>query len=159
MKRRLEVRYEYIEPFVNSTVKIFDSVVQCDIAKGNISLVRVDEIGGDVSVVIRLKGDSDGSIILSMNAETAIRVCNVMNTGDFNSITPFGMDSISELANMIAGNAASELNDMGFDFEVSPPLIVNSTDVKSKIHQVEVFQIPLFTECGEVTINVAVRAS
>lgn len=153
------MRYEYIEPFVNSTVKIFDSVVQCDIAKGNISLVGVDEIDGDVSVVIRLKGDSDGSIILNMDAKTAIRVCNVMNSGDFDSVTPFGMDSISELANMIAGNAASELNDMGFDFEVSPPLIVNDTFAKGKISQVEVFQIPLFTECGEITINVAVRTS
>lgn len=153
------MKYEYIEPFVNSTIKIFDSVVQCDIAKGNISLVGADEIAGDVSVVIRLKGDSDGSIILNMDAETAIRVCNVMNGGDFNSITPFGMDSISELANMIAGNAASELNDMGFDFEVSPPLIVNNTDAKGKIPQVEVFQIPLFTECGEITINVAVRTN
>lgn len=153
------MKYEYIEPFVNSTIKIFDSVVQCDVAKGNISLVGVDEIIGDVSVVIRLKGDSDGSIILNMDAETAIKVCNVMNSGDFNSITPFGMDSISELANMIAGNAASELNDMGFDFEVSPPLIVNNTDAKGKISQVEVFQIPLFTECGEITINVAVRTN
>lgn len=153
------MRYEYIEPFINSTVKVFDSVIQCDITKGDITLVRADEIAGEVSVVINLRGDSDGSIILNMDAETAGKVCSAMNGGDFNSSTSFEVDSISELANMIAGNAASELNDMGFDFEVSPPLVVTSGAAKGKFAQVEVFQIPLFTECGEITMNVAVRTN
>lgn len=151
------MRYEYIGPFVDSTIKVLDSVIQSDIAKGDISLVRSDEINNEIAIMIRLKGDSEGSIILNMDTETAIRVCSLMNGEDFNCLTPIAMDTISELANMIAGKATSALNDMGFDFNVCPPLIAKENDISSKTLQVEIFQIPLYTEYGEITINVALR--
>ena len=69
------------------------------------------------------------------------------------------MDSIAELANMIAGNATSALNDRGFDFTVYPPVIVRKEDLKNKAARIEAFQIPLFTEYGEIIMNVSLRTN
>jgi len=153
------MRYEYIEPFVSTTIRVLDSVIQSDISKGNISLVRGDEIDKDIAIIIGVRDDSEGSIIVNMDEETALNICNAMNGQTFESLTTLGMDTIAELANMLAGNAASALNNMGFDFKVSPPLVVTQDNVRRKTAGLEIFQIPLFTECGEITVNVAMRTN
>ena len=153
------MRYEYIEPFVRSTVKVLDSVIQCDITKGTAALVKGDEITDDIAIVVRLRGDSEGNIILNMPEDTALKVCNAMFGDVSGTLTSLGMDSIAELANMIAGNAASVLNDMGYDLTVSPPLIIRKDEIKGETLEVEAFRIPLFTEYGEMTMNVALRTN
>lgn len=153
------MRYEYIEPFVSTTIRVLDRVIQCDVAKGIASLVTIDAITEDIAIIVRLRGDSDGSIILGMATDTALRICSAMFGEDFEICSPTGMDAIAELANMIAGNATSALNDMGFDFMVSPPLVVTKDYVIENQIEVEAFQLPLFTEFGEMIINVAVRTN
>jgi chemotaxis protein CheX len=149
------MRYEYIEPFVLSTMKVIDTVMQSDISMGKVSLLRSSEIDGDLAILIRLRGYSDGCIILNMKTETAMKICNVMLDGSFETLMPIGMDSIAELANMIAGNAISVINDLGYEFMIDPPLIVLRDRIRDETPDIEVFQIPLFTECGEIVMNIA----
>lgn len=153
------MRYEYIEPFVLSTMKVLNSVFQSGVTKGNHALVKGDTLVGELAIIIRLGGDSEGSIILNMDTGTAVKICNLMNQTDFKTLTPLGMDSISELANVIAGNAASVLTDLGYPFKVSPPLVSTRDNLGDKIPNIEAFQIPLFTECGEITMNIALRTN
>lgn len=154
------MRYEYIEPFVLSTMRVLDSVLQSDIARGDVSLVNSREISGDISIVIYMKGNSEGNIILNMDTETALKICNYMTGEEFELVTHQGLDPVAELANMIAGNSTSSLNDLGADFNVSPPLVVmRDDDLLKKGPAVEAFQVPLFTEYGEITLNIAMRTS
>lgn len=153
------MRYDYIEPLVSSTIRVFGSVIQSDIAKGSVSLVRGDEIDGELAIVIKLGGDSEGYIILNMDGATALKICNVMLNDCFENLQPIGLDSISELANMIAGNAISIINNLSFNFKVYPPLIVTKDDIRSKEPNIEVFQVPFFTDCGKITINIALRTN
>ena len=151
------MRYEYIEPFVLTTIKVLGYILPSGITKGNHTLVMSDHLEGELAIIIRIGGDSEGSIILNMNKETAVGICNLMNEADFESLDSLGLDCISELANMIAGNAASVLNDLGYAFKVSPPLVLNQSDIKKEIPPLETFQIPLVTEYGEITMNIALR--
>jgi chemotaxis protein CheX len=153
------MRYEYIEPFVDTTLKVLDKVIQCDITRGSVSLVKSQKMTKDIAIIVRLRGDSDGSIVLSMTADTALSVCNEMFGECFEELTPTGIDLIAEIANMIAGNAVSALNDMGFDFTVSLPLVVTKNHMPEKTLEVEAFQIPLFTEYGELIMNVSMRTN
>lgn len=153
------MRYEYIEPLIVSTIKVLDTVIQSDIAKGKVSLARGDEIDGDLAIVIRLGGESEGCIILNMEKETALRISNVMLNDYFETLIPIVMDSIAELANMIAGNTMSVINDLGYDYTVYPPLILSKGDIKGNTPDIEVFQIPLFTEYGEIVMNIALRTN
>lgn len=153
------MRYEYVEPFVNTTMRVLDKVIQCDITKGAVSLVKNDTITEDVAIIVRLQGNADGSIILSMPVATALGVCSAMFGETYKILSPAGMDAIAELANMIAGNTTSVLNDMGFDFTLSPPLVVTRNHMMGRAFGVEAFHIPLFTEYGEMTINVAMRTN
>jgi chemotaxis protein CheX len=140
-------------------MKVLDDVMQTDITKGEVSLVMDDEISGDIAIIVRVKGDSEGHIILNMYADTALAISNIMFGDKFDKLTPIALDSIAELANMIAGNATSALNDLGFDFTVYSPLIVKKEDLTTKVARIEAFQIPLSSEYGEIIMNVALRTS
>lgn len=153
------MRCEYIGPFVDSTIKVLDKTIQCDISKGNISLVNADEIAGDIAVIVKVKNDSEGSIILSMEKGTALRISKAMTGEASEFVTPVELDSICELANMISGNATSVLNDMGYDFKVFPPLVIERENILEKTNGLEIFQVPLFTEYGEISVNVALRTN
>ncbi len=153
------MRCEYIGPFVDSTIKVLDKTIQCDISKGNISLVNADEIAGDIAVIVKVKNDSEGSIILSMENGTALRISKAMTGEASEFVTLVELDSICELANMISGNATSVLNDMGYDFKVFPPLVIERENILKKTNGLEIFQVPLFTEYGEISVNVALRTN
>jgi chemotaxis protein CheX len=153
------MRHEYIEPFVNTALRVVDRVIHCDITMGATSLVKSDMIDDDVAIIVGLQGDSDGSIVLSMPAETALGLCSAMFVQEFETLSPAGMDAIAELANMIAGNTMSVLNDMGFDFRVSAPVVTTKNSLTAKTLELEAFQLPLFTEYGEIIINVVLRTN
>ncbi len=151
------MKFEYIKPFVDSTIRVLDEVLQSDISKGKISLVNIDEIYGEIVIVIKVEGDSDGDIVLNMDEDTAINISNVMLGENYDTLEPIGMDAISELANMMAGNAVSALTDLGFEIRIAPPLIVARDAIMKKMSGLEIFQVPLYTESGEITMNAVLR--
>jgi len=151
------MRYEYIEPLVATTKKVLSNVLRTDVSSGAIGLVKADDVQGDVSIVIKVKGDSEGCIMVNMETVTAQRVCAVMNGSDGAQAAPLEMDAIAELSNMLAGNATSALNDLGYDFMVYPPVVVAPADIPTRTEGVELFRITLATPCGEMSMHVALR--
>lgn len=153
------MRYEYIDPFVNSTIDVLRSFIRSDITRGDLSLRNEYDMEDDIAIGITLSGDTEGSVVLNMATETAVKLCNLMNGEDLEALTPLGMDSIAELANMITGNATTVLNDMGFGLEVHPPTEAAKDGVMEKTFDVEIFQIPLITEFGEIKVNIALKVN
>lgn len=115
------MRYEYIDPFVTTTIRVLDSAIPGSIRRGDVTVLQGDRMKGDVAVLVRITGDAEGDIILSMDTATALRICASLFREDFAVMTPRSVDALMEIANMITGNAVSALNDQGFDFAVSPP--------------------------------------
>ena len=149
------MRYEYIEPIVAATKKVLEQVMNGEVSTGEIALVKGDDLDSDVSILISVKGDSEGCIIISMDRSTVTQVCTLMN-GTFCDISPLlEMDTIAELSNMIAGNATSSLNDLGFEFAIFPPSLATRPVIGRKTAGIEIFRVPLSTPCGEIAINVA----
>jgi chemotaxis protein CheX len=157
------MRYEYIEPFIGSTMQILDNVLDSKIIRGDVSLINSSRMRGEVSIVINVVGDSNGTIVVSMDTLTALNVYNAMTGENSNSLTELGIDAISELTNMIAGNAISVINDLGYQLTVSPPFIFRENSDRDEVLKalteedgtVEVIHMPFFTDCGAIDINLA----
>lgn len=153
------MRFEYIDPFADATVRVFQTILGPDVERGDFTLLRSDRLEGDTAIVINVTGESEGSVLLSMERQTALRVGNVMNGRPADAGGEVDGDALGEVANMVAGNAASALNDQGFEFHITPPLVVGRGDQNIPADNVEVFQIPIRTKYGEITMNVLLRMS
>jgi chemotaxis protein CheX len=148
------MRYEYIDPFVTTTIRVLDSTIPGTVRRGDVTVLQGDRMKGDVAVLVRITGDAEGDIILSMDTTTALKICSSLFREEFTSLSPKSVDALLELANMITGNAVSALNDQGFDFTVSPPEVVARDHGRGTFPNVESLQIPLFSDCGEMMMNV-----
>ena len=153
------MRFEYIEPFVNSTKNVLKGVLRSDVTSGRTSLVEGGVINGEVMIIVHVAGESQGSVILSMDSPTAVSVCTAMSGSTCMSLTSEGLDIMAELANMITGNATSVLNDLGYDFSVFPPIVLAATQLREKTAGVEMVRIPIRSVYGEINVNVAMRTN
>ncbi len=153
------MKFEFIGPFVSSTMNVLKNVFQCEVGQGDVSLCRGNDLGGDVSVVIGLHDHRGESVILNMDAATAKSICTAMNGEDCSSADPLGADTLGELANMVAGNAVSALGDLGFTFSVQPPVTVNRTDLSHITEGLELFQVLVTSQYGNITVNFTIRTA
>ena len=153
------MRFEYIEPFADATVRVFQTILGPEVQRGDFALLRSDRLEADTAIIIRVTGESEGSVLLSMERGTALCVGNVMNGRPADATGEVDSDALGEIANIVAGNATSALNDMGFEFPITPPVVVGRGGPPLPTDDVEVFQIPIRTNCGEITMNVLLRMS
>ncbi len=154
------MRYDYIDPFVATTIRVLDTALHGTVRKGEVTVMQGERVKGDVAVRVGIRGDAEGDMILSMDTPTALRICRALFGEAAGSVTPQGEDAIMELANMITGNAVSALNDQGFDFSVSPPSVVaRDSGAGSAAEERESLQISLLSECGAISMNVALGAT
>ncbi len=153
------MRYDYIDPFVNTAVRVLRAAMGPETRRsGEVSMAPANQIRGEVTVAIGITGDSDGDMVLCMTDGTARAISARLLAAPVPSLTPAALDALGELGNMIAGNAVSVLNDLGFDFSIHPPEVRVLTRVASDLGNREGIRIPLLTACGEVNVNVFLGA-
>jgi chemotaxis protein CheX len=153
------VKLEYLELFVNSTMSVLGRIMQTELQKGDVRLLSAHELTGNVVILIAIQNAAGESIILNMDAGTATGICGAMNGTTFEALNELGYDTLGEVANMIAGNAVTALNNRGFDFKISVP-VTGSVEVISRHAQgLELFQVPVQSRYGEITVNFTMRTN
>jgi chemotaxis protein CheX len=68
-----------------------------------------------------------------------------------------GKATITELANMITGQAVTKLHNLGFQFDLTPPAIFTGENMEVSDTGVEALIVPMELPQGKIEINVAVR--
>ena len=151
------MRLDYIEPFIEATNCILEDVFKMPAQKGKLSLHSEPITSKGLVVVIGLTGDVEGRVLFDMEPDTTVEMACIMNKSKFDSIQPMVMDSIGELVNMIMGKALTILNDKGFNFKLTPPMVFSGNAVMSSAIRIETLIVPFTTKFGELMINIAVR--
>ncbi len=151
------MRYEYVNPFINTALRVLGSAVPGMARRGEVTALQGDQIRAEVSVAVRIAGDSEGDVIISMGTGTALGICSILLGSRIDSLTAPALDALTELGNMIAGNAVSELNDLGFDFTMNTPFVITGSGNPARSNR-EAVQIPLVSDCGEMNINILLGA-
>lgn len=118
----------YAEAFFNS----FQCVMP-QLGIENISLKDVADTSNqihtpEVVCIIGIVGDLRGNIIYSMNAEAAKKIAGIMMGGmELDDFDEIAQSAISELGNMLAANACTELSTMNIRADVSTPTLMIGT--------------------------------
>lgn len=152
------MKVEFINPFVAAAFMVLEQVAKTKVSRGKLSLKSSPIEGNSVNTVIGVTGDITGQVIYCMSTETAQKIASVMLMGmpvdDFDEI---GKSAISELGNIITGNAATELGNNGYACSITPPTLFMGKEVLVSTIDLQILVIPVMTELGEITINVALK--
>lgn len=146
----------YITPFVSSIQNVFTTMLQLQVTVGDPRMKTGGIASHDVSGVIGMSGDVVGSIVLSFPRETAESVVSLLSGERISIDSSDFADAIGELVNMVSGGAKAEF--AGKRVTIScPSVVVGANHHIAMQRGLPCIVIPCVTDCGELTIEVAIR--
>lgn len=120
------MRAEYINPFLSSLSKTFRTMLSQEVTRGEMWVKQDEAPIHEISGVIGLSGKAVGSVVLSVSAELGIKAAAHMLMTDVTEINDDVTDAVGELANMVAGAAKAQLEDL--ELSVSLPSVITGKD-------------------------------
>ncbi|MFH2065723.1 MAG: chemotaxis protein CheX [Pseudomonadota bacterium] len=147
-----------INPFINATINVLETMafIKCKAEKPY--LKKDDVAKGDVTGVIGITGESNGTIAVTFEEVTILKIVSNMFGEEMKELNNEVADAVGELTNMISGQARRELEENGKVFEAAIPSVVSG-----KNHQITHYTdgpkiaIPFTTEGGRFTIEVCLE--
>jgi chemotaxis protein CheX len=147
------MKVEYINPFLTSTILVFDSMLHCKLERGTPYLKNGAQPQHEVSAMIGLSGKAQGTVVLGLSREAAISAAEVLLQERPAEINRDVTDAVGELVNIIAGSAKAMLEHL--DMRVSLPTVITG-----KCHCIEFptkvtpLCIPFKSPWGDITVEV-----
>lgn len=154
------MRVEYINPFVEATFNVLKEILGSEVKRGDLYLKNASMQIMGVAALVGLAGDVEGRVMFDMTKDTALKVVSVMNGGEqFATLDDMAKATITELANMITGQAVTKLHDLGFKFDLTPPALFSGDNMEiSNTLEVEALIVPMdLGASGKIEVNVVVR--
>lgn len=144
--------------YLQATEEVLLQVLDMPVEKGEVVVVESPSEILEVAVLIGLTGDLEGRVMFEFQTRTALKIVSVMNFGEpFDSLDQMARATLQELGNLIAGRAVTLCNDEGSALGISPPMLVCGIGVRTT-DQAPVKKISVKTPCGEVLVNLSLRA-
>jgi chemotaxis protein CheX len=148
----------YVTPFIKSVQNVFETMLQLPVQIGEPSLKRSGAPSFDVSGIIGMSGDVEGSIVLSFPTATAERVVSLFVGEDMEHTHDDFPDAIGVLVNMISGGAKAQFG--GRRVSIScPSVVVGKAHAVHGAKDVVCIHLPCQTDCGDFAVEVSIKQS
>ena len=146
----------YIIPFVKSVQNVFETMLQLPVQIGQPEIKHPGESGHDVSAIIGMSGDVEGSVVLSFPTATALRVVSIFTGTELEASHEDFADAVGELVNMVSGGAKAQFT--GKSVSIScPSVVVGQSHQVYGRKDVVAICIPCDSDCGEFNVEVSIR--
>jgi chemotaxis protein CheX len=148
------MKAEYINPFLESARIVIEQMIQIRPSTGQLTLKDIKFVDHHVWIQIGMTGHVNGDIIFGLSESVAMKIISAMMGGfTITEIDEMGKSAISELGNMISGNASTMLYNQGVHVDITPPRVVEVSNFEAR----KALAIPLIMEgIGEMEIQVLI---
>ncbi len=151
------MKVEFINPFIESTLKSLEMMAQISATRDDLSLKQDLITTYDISAIVSLTGEVEGSIIVSMPSTLACKVASNLLMEECQSLDQDVQDAIAEMGNIIVGDARRALVAMGKSVTISLPNIVLGQGHVIARKNIPCIAIPFNTEFGPFEVNVGLK--
>lgn len=151
------MKAEYINPFLESARMVIEQMVQIRPSTGQLTVKDIQFVDNHVWIQIGLTGHMSGDIVFGLSESVALKIISAMMGGFvITEIDEMGKSAISELGNMISGNASTILFNQGVHVDITPPRVVHSL-LESHGEARRAIAVPLIMDgIGEMEIQVLI---
>ncbi|MFE4713500.1 MULTISPECIES: chemotaxis protein CheX [Paenibacillus] len=150
------MKAEVINPFLESARIVIEQVIQVSPSTGNLGVKEIKQIDNHIWIQVGMTGQLSGNIIFGIAEQVALRMVSIMMGGFvITEMDEMGQSAISELSNMISGNASTILSNQGVSVDITPPKVMKSDSMS--FESSKALSIPLLMEgIGELDIQVMI---
>jgi chemotaxis protein CheX len=149
------MKAEYINPFLESARIVIEQVASIRPTTGQLGIREVQFVSDYIWIQIGMTGQMQGDILFGLHESVALKVVSAMMGGFvLTEMDEIGRSAISELGNMISGNASTMLYNQGIRVDITPPKLYTPD---GKAEKRKALTIPLIMEgIGELDIQVLI---
>ena len=150
------MKAEVINPFLESARIVIEQVIQVSPSTGSLGIKEVELIDNHIWIQVGMTGQMTGNIIFGIAEAVALRMVSAMMGGYvITEMDEMGQSAISELGNMISGNASTILSNQGVTVDITPPKLMKSESMSFMPRRA--LSIPLLMDgIGELDIQVMI---
>ncbi|MDO5156849.1 MAG: chemotaxis protein CheX [Eubacteriales bacterium] len=147
MKKALDVNN--INPFIMSTISIFESVTQLKLVVGKPQLAEFHFEGPTYTITVGVVGEMKGQAVLSMSIDNAKDIASRMMFGmPVAELDEMACSALNELSNMIMGNTATVFSTQGKIIDITPPIAMVGSELTMR-SDITPIAVPLMLDGNE----------
>ena len=147
---------QYILPFIESVTNVFETMLQLEVQVGTPSIKPDDANAHDVSGIIGMSGDVEGTIVLGFPTATAERAVGAFTGMEMDAKHEDFADAIGELVNMVSGGAKAKFTNRKVSI-TCPSVIVGEHHTVSGRKDIVTIHIPVDCDLGTFSVDVSIR--
>ena len=119
------MKVEFINPFMESTVNVLQTMAQVRATPGKPQRKEGDAANGDVTGVIRMASEQvKGYLAISFTSAAIFDIAKRMLSEELTEINSTVTDLVGEITNIVTGGAKQILADKGYDFDMATPAVM-----------------------------------
>lgn len=151
------MRMDLIQPFIGSLDTVVAEVMKTPAKIVELTMEREGYRRQGLAAVVTFHGQIEGRIVLDMEPQAAAEVAGYLTGTAVDPTEALVPEIVCELANMVIGNAVTQLNDRGFQFKVCPPEVLGEEQCAEAGKDSEATVLCFETPHGNVYLNIAMR--
>ncbi len=124
-RKPLKEEMEYLTPFIENTGQVIKKMASGTVQFKEVYFSNTFRIFGDISGIIGLSGDAEGTIVVTFHWSLAWKIISKMMNVKVKEINAeFIHDGVGELINMIGGSSKKDFVGTPYHFDLSLPTVV-----------------------------------
>ena len=146
---------EFINPFLIATCNVLKTMASIEAKPGRPYVKKDENASGDVSGIIGITGDTQGSLSITFSAASIKAIVSNMLGEEYEEINDEVKDAVGEITNMISGDARRELFEKGRNLNAAIPTVVSGPSHTIKhLGNGPCIAIPFETDAGPFVVEV-----
>ncbi len=151
------MKMDLIQPFIGSLDAVLAEMMKAPVTIADVTMEEEGYRRKGLAAVVGFKGQIEGRIILDMEHSAAAKIAQYMAGGEVDPAESIVPETVCELANMVIGNAVTQLNDRGFQFRVFPPALLTEDQCARIGSDSEATILSFDTPVGVVHLNISMK--
>jgi chemotaxis protein CheX len=151
------MRMDLIQPFIGSLDAVLAEMMKAPARIVDLTMEAEGYRRKGLAASVVFRGQIEGRVVLDMDPGAAAKVAGFLTGDEVDSNEPMVPETVCELANMVIGNAVTQLNDRGFQFKVFPPEVLTQEQCEAAGQDSEATILCFETASGNVYLNISMQ--
>jgi len=149
---------DYVESFCSAAEMVLtqllgDSPVRGDLVDLSAPVFPLQQM----NIGVGITGDVRGQVNFGFERSTGLSIAGAMMYEEIADFSEMSLSALSELSNMISGNATIGISAAGIKCDITPPTILMGASVRASWFGMRSVTVPLQLPCGAVHVTVGIR--
>ncbi len=154
----MNMKADIVNPFLEATTSVLRTMAFTEPVPGKPYIKRGTTAVGDISGIVGIAGDTEGSICLTFTRECILQLIGRMLGEEQREINDVVKDAVGELTNMISGDSRRRLEELGYHFQGAIPSVISGQGHEIRhVTNGPILSIPFSTKGGTFTVEVCFK--